>query len=487
MPRRFVSRPVRPSTRTTAIGTGVAAVGLVLIVLAVAGVFSGSSSTTGTVKLAAATTTPPATPDAATDPFGAPSNKPDYSVPPPPGEPTLVPTIGTKTTQRLYGADPYQEAVSITQHIWPAALAENAPGGNDNVPDRPRAVTLLTTDDPLAAITATPLVHFPDDAPVLYVKKNGIPQVTANEIKRLGPTGIARYHNVTAFVVGGAANSGVENQLKAMGIKYTAVTAPNTPALANTVDKLYGSIDNPDTGVPTMDNGAQNVVIGSTEGKSYQYLLPVTHWVTHMETGLFWTTKNSVPQATIDALKRRNGKARIYLFGGPQQISSKVASQLSKYGTVQRVTNDDNVAFNNDPADSPVDMSIVFAKMWDTAGEMGWKITGPGHGFTLVNQDDWQGAVASSPLSHLGFHAPLLMTDNAGNLPPQVLAYYKSVAPTFVNTPADGPYNMSYVVGSWKQVSWPQQASVDSASEMANRRLWAQSTGGSYADTQPTG
>jgi hypothetical protein len=46
---------------------------------------------------------------------------------------------------------------------------------------------------------------------------------------------------------------------------------------------------------------------------------------------------------------------------------------------------------------------------------------------------------------------------------------------------------MSYVVGSWKQVSWPQQASVDSASEMANRRLWAQSTGGSYADTQPTG
>ena len=47
-------------------------------------------------------------------PFGAPTGNGDFKVPPPPEEPTLVPTIGTKTTQRLYGADPYQEAVSIT-------------------------------------------------------------------------------------------------------------------------------------------------------------------------------------------------------------------------------------------------------------------------------------------------------------------------------------------------------------------------------------
>jgi hypothetical protein len=71
------------------------------------------------------------------DPFGAPSSKADYAVPPPPGEPTLVPTIGTKTTQRLYGANPFQEAVSVTQHVWPAALPLNAPNENNNVPDRP--------------------------------------------------------------------------------------------------------------------------------------------------------------------------------------------------------------------------------------------------------------------------------------------------------------------------------------------------------------
>jgi hypothetical protein len=204
-----------------------------------------------------------------------------------------------------------------------------------------------------------------------------------------------------------------------------------------------------------------------------------------MASGLLWVNANSVPPATIDALKRRNGQARIYLFGGPQQISGAVAKQLSRYGKVIRVTNDDIVAFNAPPKDTPVDTAIAFAKMWDPGGQVGWKITGPGHGFTLVNENDWQAAVASAPLSHLGFHAPLLMTDNAGRLPPQLDAYYKSVAPTYLTSPADGPYNMSYVIGSWEQVTWPVQAHVDYISEMMNRRTWNTATGGRYTDSQP--
>jgi hypothetical protein len=277
-----------------------------------------------------------------------------------------------------------------------------------------------------------------------------------------------------------------------MGLKYSAVTAPNVPALANTVDKLYGSIQDPDTGIPgmgggtTMGGGPENVMIGSMDGNDYQYILPATHWVSHMASGLFWVHRNSVPSATIQGLQRRGGKANIYLFGGPQQISSSVANQLSKYGNVVRISNDDNVAFNANPTDTPIDTAIAFAKMWDPGGMVGWKITGPGHGFTLINENDWQAAVASAPLSHLGFHAPLLMTNNANQLPSQLDAYFSSVAPTYTNTPADGPYNMTYVIGSWNQVTWGTQAHVDYISEMNNRRLWNTTTGGSYADTQPS-
>jgi hypothetical protein len=366
--------------------------------------------------------------------------------------------------------------------VWTATLPENLPTENDNDPDRPWGVTLVTPDDPLTAITAVPLVHFPDDAPILYVTKKGIPEVTVNEIKRLGDTGMSRYHNIDAFLVGAAANPGVERQLEAMGVKYTTVTASNAPALANTVDQLYGQIENPDTGVATMGNGAQNVLIGSMQ--SYQYMLPATHWVAHMGSGLLWVNANSVPQATIDALKRRNGQARIYLFGGPKQISPAVAKELSQYGMVMRITNDDIVDFNAPPTDNPGDTAIAFSKMWDVSGQMGWNIEGPGHGLTLVNVNDWQGAVASAPLAHLGFHAPLLLTDAKGNLPPQLDAYFRSVAPTYLTSPDDGPYNMTYVVGSWKQVSWPVQAHIDYVSEMANRRIWSQSTGGRYSDSQ---
>src|SRR3979409_2592939 len=120
--------------RTKVAGAGVGVVAIVLIVLAAAGVFSGSG-TVGQVHLVTAASGSPATPHGHADPFGAPSATADYSVPPPPGQPTMVATIGTKTTQRLYGADPFQEAVSVTQHVWPAALPGSAP--HNNVPDRP--------------------------------------------------------------------------------------------------------------------------------------------------------------------------------------------------------------------------------------------------------------------------------------------------------------------------------------------------------------
>jgi hypothetical protein len=478
IPTPTSGRRARPSRAALLLGALVIA----LVPLVAAGIYNAGASTVGKVKLVT-TSKAPASPNRQLKPFGPTSSKPDYSVPSPPGQPTLVPTIGTKTTQRLYGRNAFQEAVSVTQHVWPAVLPENLPTENNNDPDRPWGLTLITPDDPLTAITAVPLLHFPDDAPILYVTKNGIPKVTANEIKRLGDTGISRYHGVDAFLVGAAANAGVEKQLKAMGLKYAAVTAANVPALANTVDKLYGSIENPDTGVPNMDNGAMNVMVGSMQ--SYRYLLPATHWVAHMASGLLWVNANSVPQATIDALKRRNGQARIYLFGGPRQISAKVARQLSAYGAVMRVTNDDIVAFNKDPKDTAPDTAIAFAKMWDAAGEVGWKITGPGHGFTLVNSNDWQAAVASAPLSHLGFHAPLLLTDSPTKLAPQLDAYYKSVAPTYLTSPADGPYNMTFVLGSWKRVAWQVQAHVDYISEMANRRVWNTTTGGRYTDSQP--
>jgi hypothetical protein len=464
---------------------------IAIVVALAAGVFSASAAPTTTTAATASTTRTTTAASGSVNPndksrypFGSPQGGVAVNPPPPPGEPTLSPEYATKTTTRIYGSNPFEEAVSVAQHIWTSALPQNVPANAANNADRTRAVTLVTPDDPLTDITATPLIHFPDAAPILYVTNKGIPDITLNELKRLGPVGIDRFNHVDAFLVGAAANPGVESQLKAIGMKYYVVTAGDIPQLADTVDKLYGSISNPDFGVGTMP-GMEDVVVGSMDGKGWQYVLPATHWVAHMPTGLFWVHRDSIPSPTIDALKRRAGKARIYLFGGPDQISAKVASQLYQYGEVIRVSNDDPVAFNAPPPDSPEATAIAFAKMWDPAGMFGWKITGPGHGFTLVNINDWQGAIASAPLSHLGFHAPLLLTGNATSLPSALDSYFTMVSPSFLNTPADGPYNMTYVLGSWDQVSWLEQVRVDTLSEMHNRRVVGSDTGSTYADSQP--
>jgi hypothetical protein len=42
---------------------------------------------------------------------------------------------------------------------------------------------------------------------------------------------------------------------------------------------------------------------------------------------------------------------------------------------------------------------------------------------------------------------------------------------------------MTYVIGSWAQISWPEQARVDYISEVMNRRVWNQNTGGRYTDS----
>jgi hypothetical protein len=302
-----------------------------------------------------------------------------------------------------------------------------------------------------------------------------------------------RNNNTDAFLVGAAANPGVQEQLKSIGMTFQNVTAPTIPALANEVDKIYGQIQNPDTGVPQMGtsastagNGMMDVMISSMDEGSWQYALPATHFSSHMPVGMQWVTKNSIPEETVAALKRRMGKAVIYLMGGPDQISNEVAKQLSAYGAISRISNDDNVGFNAPPKDTLTSTAVAFAKMWDPAGEMGWNVVGPGHGFTLVRKDDWQAAVASSPLSHLGFHAPLLIIDDANALPAEVESYYAAVAPTFLTTPAEGPYNMTYVLGDWQRISWPLQAHIDNISEMANRRIWNQATGGRYSDSSPS-
>jgi len=399
----------------------------------------------------------------------------DFCLSTPPGQ-TSAAVSFTEYSTRLPGDDPAQKAVCVTRHVYTATQPLSMTNEINTAADRPWAVTLVTPDDPIAAISAVEIVHFPNDAPILFVDKTGIPAVTLDEIKRLSPQGVQRNNMVQAYVVGAAANPAVEAQLTSMGLKFQAITASNDFDLANQIDIAYGKVQNPPTGVPQMEtsatfggNGIQDVFIGSTN--AFQFMLPITHWISHMPGAALWVdpTSTTLPQGTIDALKRRNGKATIYVMGSAQQVPDAIFLQLQQYGVVTRLTNDDNVGFNVPPPITAESTAVAFAQMWDPMGMTGWNAVGAGHGFTIVNSNDWQGAVGSAILSHLGFHAPLLMTDSASAVPADVTTYLNKVAPTFLVSPGDGPYNMLYIIGSYSDVSWTTQVTAELSQEMGNR------------------
>lgn len=386
------------------------------------------------------------------------------------------PVDDTMYTTRLPGATPADEAIAVTRHTFTAAFPPDSKGEGDDPADRPRAVILVDPGDEVAAISAAELIHFPDDAPILFTNGADLSAATKAEIQRLHPVGVDRGDGVQVFLVGKAASGAVPGDVQAMGFKVKSITGSNEFDLADKVDAAYGAIEDGDSGVPTMmtsaaggGNGVADVFVGSVDAPDM--MLPAAEWCAHMPAGVLWVDGKSdtLPQPTINALKRRNGHATIYVMGGPDVVSAKLFRSLQAYGSVGRVTNDDGIASNAPLKDTPVAQSVAFARMWDPVGLMGWNITGPGHGFILANAKDWQGAVAASVMSGVGFHAPLVLTDSATALPKPVEQYFAIVRPNFLVTPAAGPYNMVYVIGDADKVSWPLQARVNASMEMANR------------------
>ena len=398
-----------------------------------------------------------------------------FAPPAPAGEPSPL-VADTMYTTRLFGTTPAQEAVSVTRHTYPAAMPASAPGELSRAPDRPWAVILIDPTDQVAGISAAELIHFPDNAPILFTDGSGLPAVTQAELRRLHPVGVQRGGGVQVFAVGKAAASGIVGAVRQMGFKVRAITGGNPYALADAVDQAYGEIEDPDTGVPTMmtsaaggGNGVMDVFVGATQDPAM--MLPAAEWDSHMPAGTLWVdnTKDTLPPETVAALKRRHGGADIYVMGGPADVPPALFRALLPYGHVARVTNDDAIASNPPLVDDAVAQSVAFARMWDPVGLMGWNITGPGHGFILVNAQDWQAALAAAVMSGVGFHAPLLLTNSATKLPAAVASYLSIVRPNFLVTPAQGPYNMVYVIGDYARISWPLQAEINASQEMANR------------------
>lgn len=198
----------------------------------------------------------------------------------------------------------------------------------------------------------------------------------------------------------------------------------------------------------------KNVIVISGDNNNKLYSLPALSWVSHMPEPPLFVRENEIPQATKDALKKRNAKANIYIIGPEKVVSKQVEDQLKQYGKVTRIS-----------GDTPVANSIAFAVYKDKETGFGWGITEPGHGLALVSTSTPNLALVAGPFAHKGKHAPMILLDN-GQLTKELYSFLAKIKPTFEKDPTTGPYNHAYLIGNFNKISFQTQGILDERLEI---------------------
>jgi hypothetical protein len=86
----------------------------------------------------------------------------------------------TAHTTRISASSPYEQAVAVTQILYPATNGES----------RPHAVIIARPDQQaIAMLAVSRLTHFPTNAPLLFADRDNVPAATLEELKRLEPDG----------------------------------------------------------------------------------------------------------------------------------------------------------------------------------------------------------------------------------------------------------------------------------------------------------
>lgn len=343
------------------------------------------------------------------------------------------PTIATKNTTRVPGADPVADAAGAAVAVFPSA----APGTH------PTAVALAPTSDWQAAIAASVLMAPPIHAPVLLSGSGTLPPATADALTTLAPTG--------SGPAGGAQVIRVGAVPEVKGVHTSAINGTDPYTLAAAIDRFVSAV----AGQPSGD-----VMIASATNPAYA--MPAAAWAAESGNPILFVGASGIPAATRQALLSHS-KPHIYVLGPSNVIPDATVTALGKYGTVKRVSGTD-----------PAENSVAFAIYRDPAckfgqpcahvpNSFGWALRSPGHGYVLLNASRPLDAAAAAALSGSGDYGPGLVVENASTLPKPVLNYFLDYAtPGYTEEgPTAAVYNHAWMIGDSSAISVAVQAEVD--------------------------
>jgi hypothetical protein len=353
--------------------------------------------------------------------------------------PIGFPSLATKNTTRVDGADPTADAAAVALAVYPSAV----PGSY------PPAVVLAPTDDWEAALASAVLMAAPIRAPILLSGSSSLPVATAKTLRMLAPKGSGAIDGVQLIRVGDVPSIN--------GLHTDSIKGSNPYQLTAAIARFQTAT----VGTPSPD-----VVIASSDQPAYA--MPAAGWAAESGDPLLFVSANGIPGPTRQALLAQQ-HPHIYVLGPKSAISSSVMTELAQFGSVKRV---------GGRASDPVSSSVLFAGYRDppcvnlqpcahVPGSFGWALRSPGHGYTLINAGHTLDAAAAAPLSASGSYGPELLVNTASALPTPVVNFFLDYAtPAYTQEgPTAAVYNHGWVIGNQQAISLSAQAEMDTLLE----------------------
>jgi ell wall binding domain 2 (CWB2) len=336
------------------------------------------------------------------------------------------PSFATNNTTRIGGADAATNAAGVALAVFPSTADAQ----------RPAAVTLVDEEDWAGAIAASVLMAPPVRAPILFSTPDELPPVSAEALDALDPQGSKDTQGISLFVVGQVV---VPNR-PGKGVPIDSGDPASTAAqIATLRDELF-------SGPP-----AHIVIAPSSQP---DFAMPAAAWAARSGDPVLYAEAKKLPAPTAAVLKK-HPQVPVFVLGPNSAISAGVVGEIEKISKrVRRVAGPD-----------PVANAVALARY--RAGDFGWNVNDPGHGFVLARSDSPATAAAAAPLSASGTWGPLLLTDDAGTLPAAVHNYLLDVKPGYTTDPTRAFYNHVWVIGDQDAIGVDQQAEVNELAELA--------------------
>jgi hypothetical protein len=335
------------------------------------------------------------------------------------------PLVATRNTTRISGPDPTADAAA-------AALATHppAPGAKPL-----QAAILVPDDDWQAGIAAAVLSGPPVRIPVLISGQGSVPDPTAQALAQLNPQGGGPSANIQVYSAAGATVPS--------GFRSGKLHGDSPADVANSIDQLRQRL---------LGEEPEHILVVSSDDAGYA--MPAAAWAARSGDAVLFSGRNQVPAATLAAL-RRHAASAVYVLGPDSVIAKAALTQIGRVSSsVQRIG-----------ATGVVQNALFFARYTD--GSFGWNLNDPGHGMELANSDRPLDAAAAASLASSGMWGPLLVTDTADVLPPELRSFLLDIKPGYATDPTRAVYNHVWLMGDATAIGGQVQAEVDQLAELA--------------------